>query len=157
MITFSDRAKRMYGSGSHAHAIESFFTPLEAKLRSKNDIEGLGKASKARAEVAAYAQKHNRSVDDVRSVLAAVQEHIDHPRSEEARQSRWAHNWEALREKHGGEQGARAAIARVESSLQSLKSEAPHFHELADGSGAASDLRVIEALSHPGSTEAKKD
>lgn len=70
-------------------------------------------------------------------------EHEAVPRSKDAIEARRGENWKKLCHEHGGEAGARSALARTTKFQREFSAEAPYLGELMNRTAAAEDPRVL--------------
>jgi hypothetical protein len=158
MTTMQERGKKFYGGNQDInHAKASFFTRHDAGLIHRGDTESLARSRQAQADLDKAASKHGMSGGDVHEALTALHEHETLPRSQAALEARRAVTWKNLCEDHGGESGARAALAKAANFQKEFAAEVPYLAERMVKTGAVEDPRVVGICAKYGSTESTKE
>jgi hypothetical protein len=150
-----DAAKLMYGgpsadSGSHDGALTTYYSRRDARLRAREDTEGLQLSWREQQQMAEFARKHNIAPADLQEALSVVNEHEAFPKSPQVIEQRWGQMWEELRLECGGQENREKLMNNYVNLTKALVQEVPTLADRAGRSGAANDLRIIRTLAKYG-------
>ena len=153
-IPRKDAATRLYrappDSGSHDGALTTYYSRRDARLRARDDTEGLQLSWREQQQVAEFARKHNIAPVDLQEALAVVNEHEAFPKSAQVIEQRWAQAFEQLRLECGGRENAQKLLDGYVNVTKDLVKEVPTLADRAGLTGAANDVRIIKALARYG-------
>jgi hypothetical protein len=149
-----EASKRMYGGptdgGSYNGATDSYYSKRDARLRARDDTEGLQTSWREREQVEAFAKKHKIAPADLQDALAVVNEFEAFPKSPQTVEKRRAATLEALRIECGGHESAQHLVRNYVNLTTALAQEIPTLVTRVNATGAGEDGRIIKALARYG-------